>query len=376
MYFDLSIPTKIKIGSLDELKAFLLKLKDRELLIVLSDRMEARFQLSDTIDILKKGNKVSRIDKVPANPTELDIHKALFNIEGGYDYVFALGGGSAIDLAKAVIALQYLGPIGCDGETIIHSVRTKEYSKYQEKLEFLAVPTTAGTGSEITSWATVWNSNGYEKLSIDAPWLAPDYAFIVPELTATLPLRLTLSTGLDALTHATESYWSRKSNPISRELSKTAIQLIVQGLDRVIVNPGDMEGRTWMCVGAVYAGMAFANTRTTACHSISYPITMRFGVEHGFAVALTLVGVMRYNRNSIIELRVLLQAFGAKDIGDIQRWLDHICYGIQPLRLQAFGIKQEDIQLIAEMSFTAGRMDNNPVDLDINAVKDILMDCV
>lgn len=373
MNYNFSIATKINMGSLNELKDYLLRIKGKKLLIIMSDRMELRFELSGVIEELKKSNCVSRINRVPANPTEQDLREALSAIEAEYNYVMALGGGSAIDMAKAVISLQYLDKAGLTAEHILHSIRTKEYCNYQHKVELLAIPTTAGTGSEITSWATVWNSNGREKLSVDAPWLAPDYAYIVPELTTSLPERLTLCTGLDALTHATESYWSKKSNPISRELAKTAIRLIVQALPGVIENTGDMESRTRMCIGAVYAGMAFANTRTTACHSISYPMTMRFGVEHGFATALTLVEVMRYNSGSITQLPELLQAFGAETIDHIQEWLDDICHGIQPLRLQAFGIRTEDIPMIAEMSYTAGRMDNNPVELDLNAVKNILM---
>ncbi len=376
MDFNFLIKTKVNVGALEELKNYIRKtLKNKQVLLVLSSSMEERFQLSEFIKELQDKNVMSRIKSVPSNPTEIDIKESLEHLEEDFNYVIAFGGGSAIDLAKAVMALQYLRAQNLEGDTILKAIETKDYMEKERVCDFLAIPTTAGTGSEVTSWATVWKSDRSGKLSVDAPWLAPTCAFVVPELTIPMSNRLTIATGLDALTHATESYWSKKSNPIVRELSKTAIKTIVKYLPKVIADKDNVYYREKMCIGSVFAGLAFANTRTTACHSISYPLTMKYGIEHGFAVAVTLVEVMKYNQSKIVEFKELLDAFGAGTPEDIKEWMDSVCKEIQPLILSSFNIRREDLEAIAGQSFTAGRMDNNPAELDVNDVKGILERC-
>jgi alcohol dehydrogenase class IV len=376
MQFDFNITTKVHVTTLEDTQEYLKQnMKDKNLLIILSQSMEERFQLRELLSILYKNNSVVRIDVVKANPNENDVKTALSTQVNDFDTIIALGGGSAIDLAKAMIALHYLNKEHLNTEDIIRAIKSKDYINYQKHVQFIAIPTSAGTGSEVTSWSTIWKSDNTEKMSVDAPWLAPGYAFIIPELTSTMPKRLTLSTGLDALTHATESYWSRKSSEISRELSKIAIRHIVEYLPKVLNEPNNLDYRKKMCIGSLFAGLAFANTRTTACHSISYPLTMLYGIEHGFAVAITLVEVMKFNQHNIIELNELLRAFGVSSIIDIQLLLDNLCDGVQPLRLKELGINKAEIDKIVGMSFTAGRMDNNPVDIYKNDVRTILEDC-
>ncbi len=128
-----------------------------------------------------------------------------------------------------------------------------------------------------------------------------------------------------------------------------------------------------MCYGSLFAGFAFANTRTTACHSISYPLTMMYGVEHGFACAVTLIEVMKFNEEKIIGLDELLDAFGVLDINGIKVWMDNVCYGIQDLKLSALGVEEKCIENIVKGAFTAGRMDNNPVEIEAWDVRNILV---
>ncbi|MDF2944227.1 MAG: hypothetical protein K0S01_3085 [Herbinix sp.] len=372
MDFHYNIPTKVSFVNYEQTMEYLYggKFINKHILLVMSVRMMERFGFSEIIEDLKKNNHVTHIVEAPPNPTEMDILEALNLIAVDYEIVIACGGGSVIDLAKAIIALSYKRTQV--SQVIKDAIIKKEYLQHEKKVEFIAVPTTAGTGSEVTRWATVWDSSREMKMSVDAPWLAPSVAYIIPELTMKLSNRLTLSTGLDALTHAIESYWSKKSNAISRELSKSAIHLITKYLPKVLKDPDHLEYRTKMSLGSVFAGLAFANTRTTACHSISYPLTMRYGVEHGFAAAITLIPIMRLNRESIVEIDEFMNSYGGSSIDDMQEWLDEICRDIQRLRLSSFGIHKEDIKMIAEMSFTAGRMDNNPVDIQIEDIIEIL----
>ena len=120
-------------------------------------------------------------------------------------------------------------------------------------------------------------------------------------LQLTLPNRLTASTALDALCHATEAYWSKNSNEISRVYSLEAIKRIVNNLEKVLNHPNEIALRNEIALGSLYAGLAFSNTRTTACHSISYPLTLELGIVHGIAASLTLAKVMEFNFESIIE---------------------------------------------------------------------------
>ena len=377
MYFSFDIPTKILITTQYEFADYIMEqFKDKNILFFISENMIIRLNLHKLFKDLRKNNNIIHISEISPNPTDYDLENTIRRWEDNIDTVIALGGGSVIDLAKATIGLSYLAHHSeFDHSIIKNEIISKNYLNYKRDINFIAIPTTAGTSSEITKWATIWDYNKINKMSVEAEWLSPDMAIVVPEFTTKLPVRLTLSTGLDALSHAMESYWSKRSNAISRELSKQAIRLISEYLPMTLNHPDQLEYREKICLGCVFAGLAFSNTRTTACHSISYPLTMHYGIEHGFAVALTLVEVMKINEPKIVEMNQLLKAFDADTIDQIQNWFDNIGEGIQSLKLKEFGVKYDDIETIARLSFTAGRMDNNPVELNMNDVSTILYKC-
>jgi alcohol dehydrogenase class IV len=187
-----------------------------------------------------------------------------------------------------------------------------------------------------------------------------------------MPQRLTLATGLDALCHAVEAYWAKSSNLMAQELAKTAIRLIVKYLPKVLAEGAHLSYRKKMCLGSLFAGLAFAQTHTTACHSISYPLTMTFGIEHGLACALTLARVMEMNLPLLEEKGDLLEALGVQSPAELQEWLDQTAAGIVRLRLGAFGIREKDLSDLVTLSFTQGRMDNNPVDVSPEDVQRML----
>lgn len=373
MNIDFDVSTKIIIKNMSDFREYLESINNRKILLILSKSMEERFDLADCIRKLVNKNKCYRVLQISPNPTEVDIKMALEITNEKPDLVIAIGGGSAIDLAKGVIALSYMVGETINQDTVLNSIVHKSYLEHANEIEFVAVATTSGTGSEVTRWGTIWQSDKTKKLSVEATWLAPSIAIVVPELTMKMPIRLTLSSGLDALSHATESYWSKKSNPISRELSKSAIRMIIEYLPKVLKEPENLEYREKMCYGSIFAGLAFANTRTTACHSISYPLTMMYGVEHGFACAVTLIEVMKFNKEEIIGFDELLDAFGALDIDEIKSWMDKVCDGIQDLKLSALGVEEKGIEDIVKGAFTAGRMDNNPVEIEARDVREILV---
>mgnify|MGYP000952199027 CR=1 FL=1 len=252
---------------------------------------------------------------------------------------------------------------------ITNLIKNKGY-KGKTFVDIIAVPSTAGTGSEVTQWATIWDENKEGKFSIDDINLKPKMALIIPELTLTVPIKMTLSTGLDAMCQAIEAYWSRHTNPIVQEISYRSVELIIQNLRKAVEKPEDLNIREKLCKASVLAALAFSQTRTTACHSISYPLTMLHGIPHGFAAAITLEAVGKINRGNFPNDEQLFQLFN--NYQGIMNWIDITCEGIIDLRLSSFGIKEEDIPVIVSNAFTGGRMDNNPVDLSIDDVTEIL----
>jgi alcohol dehydrogenase class IV len=195
-------------------------------------------------------------------------------------------------------------------------------------------------------------------------------SLIVPEFMMSMPARLTLSTGLDALSHAMESYWSISRNPLSQNLSLQAIRLIKDGLPAALEQPDCLRAREVMAMGSLLAGLAFSMTRTTACHSISYPLTMKYGIEHGFAVALTLDKMAEIHSAIVKEIGLIYNIFNGPQ--GLSEWLTDITEPIQTLRLSAFNILKTDLKGIADAAYTQGRMNNNPTVLTFEDVLEIL----
>ena len=155
------------------------------------------------------------------------------------------------------------------------------------------MPTTAGTGSEVTSWATVWDTQSGKKYSLSRPNLYPKHALVDPTLMIGKPRQLTISTGLDALSHALESLWNVNANPISAHHAVVAAREILAVLPQLVNDLQNLELRSRMAAAALSAGLAFSNTRTAIAHSISYPVTLHHDVVHGIACSFTLPMVLR-----------------------------------------------------------------------------------
>lgn len=286
-----------------------------------------------------------------------------------FDFVIAIGGGSVIDLAKALIALQHT-PF----EQIADLREIILKNQYQQiTTPFLAIPTTSGTGSEATPWATVWDTEWNQKYSVSDQRLMAKYALILPVLTMNVPETIVVSTAIDALCHATEAYWSKQSNPVSRALSLKAVQLIMDQLESSDGVGNHLEGKRQLAIGSALAGLSFSNTRTTACHAISYPLTLKYKIPHGVAVGLTLGKLLEINQHEIIELDALLAAFKVDRVEQIQLKMKAIYDAYQiPSQLQDYNIAAEEIQEIASKSLTKGRIDNNPVDLSEKDIESVL----
>ncbi len=301
---------------------------------------------------------------IEPNPTVASVADALAAVmDFDPKRIVVFGGGSAIDTAKAVSALLPLTAGFTEdpnADFVREAVAEKKYQNRKPACEIIAVPTTAGSGSDVTHWATVWDPDNSRKLSVDMPELAPTVSLIVPELHVGMSPALTLSTGLDALCHATEAFWAKSRGLASQMYATAAVSGIMTNLAGVLKNPADLDGRTLMADAALYAGLAFSTTRTTACHSISYPLTMRYRIPHGLACAMTLAPVAKRNAPAVEKVGLLYEPFGGVDA--LQSRLDALCDGVtKPLRLSAWGVPEADLPALAAAAFTKGRMDNNPV---------------
>ena len=202
--------------------------------------------------------------------------------------ILAIGGGSVIDSAKvfAVAGGDFSRVAALPGDA-------NRAASDCRPTPIIAVPTTAGTGSEVTPWATVWDVQSGQKYSLSRPGLFPEHALIDPLLMVEKPGELTVSTGLDALSHALESLWNVNSNPVSASYAVAAAREILDALPRLVADLRNVALRTRMAKAALFAGLAFSNTQTAIAHSISYPFTLTFGVPHGIACSFTLPAVMR-----------------------------------------------------------------------------------
>jgi len=235
------------------------------------------------------GKPASIVDNITPNPNFDTLTESCrqFARDACEDMVIiALGGGSVIDAAK-VLASSNSGfaPVREYLETGAGGNRLGAYP-------IIAIPTTAGTGSEVTRWATVWDTQAQKKYSLSRHALYPTHAVIDPELMLGLPLELTISTALDALSHALESIWNRNSNPVSANHAVFAATEIMQTLPRLVSDLQNLELRSRVARASLFAGLAFSNTRTALAHSVSYPITLKYQVPHGLACSFSLPMVL------------------------------------------------------------------------------------
>lgn len=239
------------------------------------------------------------------NPTVTNCHGALQVLkEINAEAVVAMGGGSSIDVAKAVCLMATNeGPIeGYEG------IDTCE----NDLLPLIAIPTTAGTASEVTTFTVITDEKRQYKFTIGGIRLAPKWALVDPLVTKSLPPHITAATGLDALVHAIESYTSKMANPITKALAREAIRKISANLRQAVYNGDNLEARDNMLMGSLLAGLAFNNTRLGNCHALSHPVSAIYGVPHGVANSILIPHVMEFNSLAAPELFSDI----AEDIGE------------------------------------------------------------
>lgn len=320
-----------------------------------------------TIQEMFPGEIVAIYDEVTPNPTIKNVESAAQTIRAtNFDTIVAIGGGSVIDLAKAANIAAHLQP-----NTNFLEILRKPHLLAPEKAlpRIIAIPTTAGTGSDLTQWGSVWDTDNLKKYSICHPKLYPEYAIIDPHLTESLPLHETIVTALDALSHAIESLWNKNRNLISDHHATRAIELIGENLPQVTTQLDNPDLREALMAGCMHSALAFSNTRTALAHAISYPMTLHFGIEHGIACSLPLPYIMDYLEKRAAIPKAILSVnkwISAKSLKNLFNTL-HI-----PCNLNGHSIAQEDAQKIIDNCIHPGRSDNFILDLNTNEAAQII----
>lgn len=328
-----------------------------------------------TAALKKPGIEVLLFDEVEENPKDTTCVRAteLCRLQG-CDVIVGLGGGSPMDVAKMVACMAANPgklPREFEGRDKVE----------RDPLPLVLVPTTAGTASEVTFNAVITDTERVFKFAVLSKKLAPRLAVLDPALTVGKPPALTAATGMDALTHAIESYTNRTINPVADALAVKAIRLIGGALRTAVVQGQDLQARGDMLLGSMLAGLAFNMTRVGLVHAMSHPMSAHFGVPHGVANAMLLPAIMAYNLFGALERTAEIGRLlgentaglspveaGRRGVEAVRRLGEDV--GI-PRWLKDMGVKADRIPVMAEDTMKSGNIPVNPRLVRIQDVVDL-----
>lgn len=277
------------------------------------------------------------------------------------DGIIAFGGGSAMDCAKAAAVVL---AEGCSPDQLLNGYQITK------ALPIIAIPTTAGTGSEVTAGAVLSDKEKGIKAAIFSPAIFPALAVVDPELTYTVPPRVTAATGLDVLAHSFDAMTSVKASPATDALALGAAKRAVNYLERAVENGNDQEARAGMAEASVIAGLAFSQTGTTGSHACSYILTSKYQVPHGEACAFTLDAWLVINAKEKPELETYAKELGFASVQALSDWLNGLKkkFGMRTT-LAEIGAGEADLEELTASSMASGNMTNNLAQIGYDGVK-------
>ena len=300
-------------------------------------------------------------DQCIENPTEKEVSEGIaIYKEKGCDGFIAVGGGSVIDVAKGIRVVAKHG-----GSIIDYDVSKGGIKKIGRDLHpMIAIPTTAGTGSEATLGTVVIDSRRSVKVLVFSPYLMVSCAMLDPELTLSMPPILTAGTGFDALVHAMEAYVIQAYNPMADGFCRTVFQLVGKSLRKAVAEGNDLEARTDMLMASLLAGMAFAQKGLGAVHALSHQLSSRFGIAHGTANAMMLAGVMRFNAEAVGPRYVEAVGLMGFKVDSADEAADAMVQFSEelglPTRLNELGITEDRLPQMAEDAHADAALFGNP----------------
>lgn len=289
--FSFSVPQEIIVGkgSLARLPEAAEKLGGKHGFIISGPHLNKMGIVASCSESLENaGIKVDAYTETEGNPSVETVEKAAAAFcKSGADFIIALGGGSPMDVAKAVgVVARYGGSI-------------TEYESGGrvpgDIIPLIAIPTTAGTGSEVTAFSVITDHSRNYKLTVFSYKLIPAYAILDPELLTTAPVSVAAACGIDAMVHALEAYISKDASPFSDAMAEKALELIGKNIRRYVADRTDIEAAEAMITGSLFAGIAFSWARLGDVHAMSHPVSAYFDVPHGVANAILLPTIVEYN---------------------------------------------------------------------------------
>jgi alcohol dehydrogenase len=350
--FDFHVPTRVVYGagSLGRLGELARELGDTRVLLVTDPGLEAAGHPQRAEASLRAaGLEVFLFDNVETNPTSKHVEAGVAYARPlGIDLIVSVGGGSAMDCAKGINFLLTNGGSMAD---------YCGFGKARKPmLPSIGVPTTAGTGSEAQSYALIADEQTHMKMACGDRKAAFHVAILDPEVTVSQPRSVTAVTGIDALSHAVESYVTTKRNRVAQMFAREAWRLLEPNLETVLTDPNHLEARGAMQMGAFLAGTAIENSMLGVCHACANPLTAHYGLTHGVAIGVMLPHVVRFNAPGVSALYADLVADASLSNGDpaaagealAQRLTDLIRMAGLPLTLRECGVSPGILPLLAE----------------------------
>lgn len=348
--FDYNPRTRVVfgVGSLSRLGALARENGARRVLLVTDPGIVEAGYAARAREILQEATlEVSLFDGVEENPTTRHVDAGLAVArENRVDFLVGLGGGSSMDCAKGINFVYTSGGTITDYWGVDKAKNPM--------LPMIAVPTTAGTGSECQSFAIIADPETHQKMACGDKKAACRVALLDPELSITQPRAVTAATGIDAMSHAVETLVTRRRTPFSRMLSLEAWRLLSTSYERVLEVPEDLPARGRMLLGASLAGAAIENSMLGATHSAANPLTARYGIVHGQAIGILLPQVVRFNAEVVghayreLELEIAVERDKAGFHETLARRLEalYAASGL-PTRLGDYGVEEEALHALA-----------------------------
>jgi len=301
--FSYHMPTKIIYGR-NSLKDIDIYINHRKALLVTSQGFVERGLVDEIVTYTN--NIVGVISSIKSHPEFVDIEEIYSQAyQNQFELIIAIGGGSVMDVAKFISVHN----TNKDYQFVEDLTKEKILKKDYKIIPIISIPTTAGTGSEVTPYSTIWNVQEKQKYSLNLPDLFSEVAIYDPVLTLTVPKDITIQTGLDALSHSLESIWNKNASPVTINYAVKSAKLIVNNLVNLANDLDNLDLRDDMMMACMYAGLAFSNTQTAIAHAISYYVTANKGIPHGLACSFTLpvlidniVGKYSFVDDSLIEI--------------------------------------------------------------------------
>lgn len=363
--FTFSIPQHIVFGQgmLEKLPELAERIGGKKAFIISGPHLSKIGLVEKCMEALKTaGILCAAFTDTEGNPSTDTVDKAMKGFqESGADFIVAFGGGSPLDVAKAVATVGTYGGQITDYEGV---------GKVPGPvIPMIAIPTTAGTGSEVTAFSVITDHSRNYKLTVGSNYLLPQYAILDPKLLTSVPMKIAAACGIDAMVHALEAYLSLAASPFSDMMALKALELIGGNLRAYIANRGNMDAAEAMLQGSLFAGIAFSHARLGDVHAMSHPVSAYFDVPHGLANAILLPTIVTYNEladqgkyydiyyciaTCPVSRHLFTPHMLTEEILTLNRDL-----GI-PGSLSEVGVKEEFFEMMAEDAMKSGNIAVNP----------------